>query len=109
MNLCFLAWNEIRNNKLRFTLVIGVLVLISYLVFFLSGLANGLEQLNREAVDKWEADGIILTEESDLRLQQSILSKDDFDGSGVDEYTELSQLSAIASNGDKKKMYIFLQ
>ncbi|WP_212927435.1 ABC transporter permease [Oceanobacillus sp. J11TS1] len=104
----FLAWNEIKNNRLRFTLVIGVLMLISYLVFFLSGLANGLEQLNREAVDKWEADGVILTEESDLRLQQSILSTDDFDGAGVDEYTELSQLSAIASNGDKKvNVYIF--
>ncbi len=104
----FLAWNEIKNNKLRFTLVIGVLVLISYLVFFLSGLANGLEQLNREAVDKWEADGIILTEESDLRLQQSVLSEDDFDGTGADEYTALSQLSAIASNGDKKEnVFIF--
>lgn len=104
----FLAWNEIKNNKLRFTLVIGVLVLISYLVFFLSGLANGLEQLNREAVDKWEADGVILTEESDLRLQQSIVSADDFDGAGVDEYTELSQLSAIASHGDKKEnVFIF--
>ncbi|WP_152657005.1 ABC transporter permease [Oceanobacillus sp. CFH 90083] len=104
----FLAWNEIKNNKLRFLLVTGVLVLISYLVFFLSGLANGLEQLNREAVDKWEADGIILTEEADLRLQQSILSADDFDGNGVDEYTELTQLSAIASNGtEKENVYIF--
>lgn len=104
----FLAWNEIKNNKLRFTLVIGVLILISYLVFFLSGLANGLEQLNREAVDKWEADGIVLTEESDLRLQQSRLSKDDFDGNGAEEYTELAQLSAIAGKGDNKaNVFIF--
>ncbi|MCT1576789.1 ABC transporter permease [Oceanobacillus kimchii] len=98
----FLAWNEIKNNKLRFTLVIGVLMLVSYLVFFLSGLANGLEDLNKEAVDKWEADGIILTEESDLRLQQSVIQADDYQGDGSEEYAELGQQSAIASNGDNK-------
>lgn len=104
----FLAWNEIKNNKLRFILVIGVLMLVSYLVFFLSGLANGLEQLNREAVDKWEADGIILTEESDLRLPQSLLAEDDFAGEGAADYTALAQLSAIANNGDQKaNVFIF--
>ena len=51
----FLAWNEIKKNKLRFTLIVGVLMLVSYLVFFLSGLATGLASLNREAVDKWDA------------------------------------------------------
>ena len=36
----FLAWNEIKRNKIKFSLVIGILVLISYLLFLLSGLAN---------------------------------------------------------------------
>ena len=30
----YLAWNEMRRNKLKFGLIIGVLVMISYLLFF---------------------------------------------------------------------------
>jgi len=98
----FLAWNEIKNNKLRFTLIVGVLMLISYLLFFLSGLANGLEDMNKEAVDKWDADGIILTEESDISLPQSSMSTKDFDGNGADDYAVLGNFSAIASTDDAK-------
>ncbi|CYX07414.1 ABC transporter permease [Streptococcus suis] len=49
----FLAIEEMRQNKLRYGLILGLLILISYLVFFLTGLAYGLMQENRTAVDKW--------------------------------------------------------
>lgn len=98
----FLAWNEMKNNKLRFTLIVGVLILVSYLLFFLSGLANGLEDMNKEAVDKWDAQEVILTEESDISLPQSSMSMEDFDGEGVDEYAVLAQFNAIASANDAK-------
>ena len=98
----FLAWNEIKNNKLRFTLIIGVLTLVSYLVFFLSGLANGLENLNKEAVDKWEAEGIILTDESDITLPQSSFEKGEYDGNGASEIAALGQFNSIATSGDNK-------
>jgi putative ABC transport system permease protein len=98
----FLAWNEMKNNKLRFSLVVGVLTLVSYLVFFLSGLANGLENLNKEAVVKWDADGIILKEESDINLPQSSMNIDVYDGNGASEYAVLGQFNAIATSGDNK-------
>ena len=78
----FLAWNEIKNNKLRFILIIGVLTLVSYLVFLLSGLANGLENLNKEAIDKWEGDGIILTEESILPFHNPLWTSMPMTGMG---------------------------
>ncbi|RID88254.1 ABC transporter permease [Peribacillus asahii] len=99
----FLAWNEIKKNKLRFTLIMGVLMLISYLVFFLSGLATGLANLNRESVDKWDATGIVLTEESDKSLLQSSLTLDDVESVEAEETAVISQMNAIASNGDTKK------
>ncbi|GAB3055300.1 ABC transporter permease [Virgibacillus ainsalahensis] len=99
----FLAWNEVKYNKLRFILIAGVLMLVSYLVFFLSGLANGLEQLNREAVDKWNADGIILTEESDINLPRSTMYIEDYKGDGADDAAVLGQLNAIASVHDDLK------
>lgn len=98
----FLAWNEIKKNKLRFILIIGVLMLVAYLVFFLSGLATGLQNLNRDAVDKWEADAIVLTEESDQSLFQSSMELKDLDGIEADETAVIGQMNAIARNGDEK-------
>lgn len=98
----FLAWNEIKKNKLRFLLITGVLMLVSYLVFFLSGLASGLENLNREAVDKWQGDGIVLTSESDKSMPQSSMTLDDVDDLNADETAVIGQLNAIATSGDIK-------
>ena len=33
----FLAWNEIKRNKLKFSLIICILILISYLLFYYQG------------------------------------------------------------------------
>ncbi len=99
----FLAWNEIKKNKLRFFLITGVLMLVAYLVFFLSGLATGLANLNREAVDKWDATAIVLTEESDKSLPQSSLSKQEVDNIKAEDTAVLGQINAIASNGDTKQ------
>lgn len=99
----FLAWHEIQKNKLRFTLIMGVLMLVSYLVFFLSGLANGLQDMNREAVDKWEATAVILTEESDKSLSQSSMTRDDIEAIDAKEIAVIGQINAIATNGDSKK------
>lgn len=98
----FLAWNEIKKNKLRFALITGVLMLVSYLVFFLSGLATGLKDMNRESVDKWDATAIILTVESDLSLYQSSMETSDIEDLKADEIAVLSQMNAIAGNGDNK-------
>lgn len=101
--MVFLAWQEIKKNKLRFALITGILMLVSYLVFFLSGLATGLADLNREAVDKWEASAIILTDESDKSLYQSFMSIDQLEDIDANKTAVIGQLSAIASNGDNKQ------
>lgn len=98
----FLAWNEIKKNKLRFALITGVLMLVSYLVFFLSGLANGLQQMNRESVDKWDATAIILTEESDKSLYQSSMTIEDSKELSDTKLAVIGQMNAIARDGDKK-------
>ncbi len=38
----FLALNEMKTAKLRYSLIMGLLLLIAYLMYFLSGLAFGL-------------------------------------------------------------------
>ncbi|RST75422.1 ABC transporter permease [Siminovitchia acidinfaciens] len=99
----FLAWNEIKKNKLRFALITGVLMLVAYLVFFLSGLATGLQSLNRESVDKWDATAIFLTEDSDQSLYQSSMDTEDIGALNAKETAVLGQISAIAGNGNTKQ------
>lgn len=72
----FLALKEMKKNKGRFVLIISVIVLISYLVFFLVGLANGLAMANRTSIDLWDAKSVILAEGSNANILASDMEKD---------------------------------
>lgn len=97
----FLAWNEIRRNKLKFGLIIGVLTMISYLLFLLSGLANGLINMNKEGIDKWQADAIVLNKDANQTVQQSAFNKKDIENKYKKQAT-LKQTGEIVSNGHQK-------
>ena len=101
----FLAINEIKHSKLRYALVIGVMFLISYLVFFLSGLAYGLAQENRMAVDKWKATDIFLSEKANDSLNMSMIDSDIASQVKAKEKAVLAQTAGIiydANNENKK-------
>ncbi|HDE4945921.1 TPA: FtsX-like permease family protein [Staphylococcus aureus] len=97
----FLAWNEIRRNKLKFGLIISVLTMISYLLFLLSGLANGLINMNKEGIDKWQADAIVLNKDANQTVQQSVFNKKDIENKYKKQAT-LKQTGEIVSNGHQK-------
>ncbi len=97
----FLAWNEIRRNKLKFGLIIGVLTMISYLLFLLSGLANGLINMNKEGIDKWQADAIVLNKDANQTVQQSVFNKKDVENK-YNKQATLKQTGEIVSNGHQK-------
>lgn len=97
----FLAWNEIRRNKLKFGLIIGMLTMISYLLFLLSGLANGLINMNKEGIDKWQADAIVLNKDANQTVQQSVFNKKDIENKYKKQAT-LKQTGEIVSNGHQK-------
>lgn len=98
----FLAWNEMKRNKLKFGLIIGVLIMISYLLFLLSGLASGLINMNREGIDKWHADAIVLNKDANQTVAQSVFdtkeTKNTFKESAL-----LKQSAVIVSNGQKEE------
>ncbi|WP_207695227.1 hypothetical protein DOK67_0001231 [Enterococcus sp. DIV0212c] len=91
----FLAWNEITRSKLRYALIISVMFLISYLVFFLTGLAYGLAEDNRTAVDKWQADGIVLSDESNTNINMSMIPIKSMDEVEAKEKASLGQTAAV--------------
>lgn len=97
----FLAWNEIKHSKTRFALIVGVMFLVSYLVFFLTGLAYGLAQDNRTSVDKWDADAIVLTDESNLNVNMSMMPRGLMDDIEADEIATLGQTPGVVRKGEE--------
>lgn len=91
----FLAINEILHAKLRYALVVGVMFLIAYLVFFLTGLAYGLAQDNRTAIDKWQADYIVLSQEANSSLAMSVMTKKEASQVNAGEVAFLAQTPGV--------------
>lgn len=100
----FLAWKEIRYAKLRYGLIAGIMLLVAYVVFMLSGLANGLADGNRQAVDDWQATNIILSEDSNKIANASQLHLDDLEQVSAKEKAGIGIYStAIEEKGGSEK------
>lgn len=67
----FLALKEMKKEKTRFLMIILTTALIAYLVYFLSSLAYGLAQINRTAIDHWDAQGVILSKDANGNILSS--------------------------------------
>lgn len=104
----FLAWQEIKHSKSRYIMVIALMFLITYLVYFLTGLAYGLAQSNRTAIDKWDADQILLAKDVNASLRQSMIPAEDADSVEVSgKKAGISQKSAvIQSEGLEEKVNV---
>ncbi len=59
-----LAWKEIKYNKTKYILIESILVLMIFMVIFLSGLANGLARAVSLAIERADADYYVLSEDS---------------------------------------------
>lgn len=73
----FLAVKEIRHEKLRYGLIIGMIVLIGYLMFMLMGMMLGLANENTAAIDSWDVKSVVLNKNSNISLSQSLIAKQD--------------------------------
>ena len=109
----FLAINEIKDAKLRYSLIVGLLTLVSYLMYFLSGLAFGLIDQNRSSIDHWKADTVLLSSEANKTIGLSNLKLSDKESLFADNVEPFSQMVTVSktekgSNEDvKQKISIF--
>lgn len=99
----FLAIKEMLHEKLRYSLIVALIFLVSYLLIILTGLATGLANLNKAAINEWDASSIVLNSDSEGRLQQSFLSQDEV-ASLPNNGTRISQYSTLvkSENGLKE-------
>lgn len=96
----FLGWNEIKFNKLRYGLIVGVMSLVAYLVFFLTGLSYGLAQDNRSAIDMWQAEGVLLAEDANGLLTLSRIDDATVQSLENESIAPIMQLSLVAFYGE---------
>lgn len=75
----FLAVREIRQSPARFILISLIVFLVSYLAFFLTGLANGLARSFSELVENWDTTHVAVTEDSNNNILASRITEDQLD------------------------------
>lgn len=73
--MLFLAIKELKHGKLRFLMIGIILVLISWLVFILSGLGNGLSTLSAASFKNMKADFVSFEEGSRASMSRSMLAE----------------------------------
>lgn len=72
----FLALREMKHAKFRYVLIGFIMVLIAWLVFFVSGLAQGLSSDNASSIEQMKANYFVLQKDTDNKLTRSILEDD---------------------------------
>ena len=103
----FLAINEILKEKSRFVLIVIVVILVSYLVFFLTGLAYGLASSYTRAIDKWEASGIIMSANANDTIGRSRLYSSDYANLLSDDVAPLGVGSATLIADSREDVALF--
>ena len=72
----FLALKELKHGKLRFLMIGTILVLISWLVFILSGLGNGLSTLSAASLKGMDTNYVVYEKGSSNALGKSLLPEE---------------------------------
>lgn len=95
----FLALKELKYSKMKFALIIAVIILISYLVYFLTSLAYGLASSYTNAINEWESTHIIMTIDANDNMMMSYMTQTDFESVSVEGKKErLGLFPAVITN-----------
>ena len=104
-----LAWKEIKHNKKKYLLIELILVLLIFMVLFLSGLTNGLGRAVSATISNMPAESFVLSSDSedmlalsniDKEQYKSIQKKSNFDTAGF------SVFRSTVSNDDVEKLNV---
>ncbi|MEV3156093.1 hypothetical protein ABNC03_18920 [Paenibacillus larvae] len=102
----FLAIRELKQSKLRYLLVALIILLVAFLVFMISGLAQGLSADNASAIQHLKGNYFVLDSDSGHRLNRSSVPGKVTDKLGKEGITAVEKLSVemfSAKLGSKDK------
>ncbi|MCH3905611.1 MAG: ABC transporter permease [Lactobacillus sp.] len=95
----FLAWKEIRHEKLRYGLIVFMIFLISFLILILSSLSVGLANKNTSALKSWHLQTVVLNKHSNVSLTQSLLTQDQLDQAKLSKKEAVVGQTPVAAKG----------
>ncbi|MDO3411960.1 ABC transporter permease [Saccharibacillus sp. CPCC 101409] len=109
----FLALREIRFSRTRYVLIVTIMLLVSFLVLFVTGLANGLGSATSSAVRSMKADHFAVQKDSDDRFARSQLHAQQVEDAraivGADSAEPLGvQMTTVTKDGQSGKIDIAL-
>ncbi|MFX3632280.1 MAG: ABC transporter permease [Candidatus Pristimantibacillus sp.] len=70
----YLALREMRFAKTRYSMIVIIMLLVSFLVLFVTGLAQGLSYANAASIKNMDANYFVLQQDSDHRFGRSQVS-----------------------------------
>ncbi|MBF8808034.1 MAG: ABC transporter permease [Enterococcus lacertideformus] len=103
----FLAIKEMKYAKLRYGLIIGIMFLIAYVVFMLSGLASGLAEEFKKAIDDWGAQEIVLSEDANKVFAASQLTRSALEQVEAKEKAPIGLFSGAIKGVNKENVTVF--
>jgi putative ABC transport system permease protein len=75
----FLALREMRHSKARYSLIMVIMLLVSFLVLFVTGLARGLAYANISAVENMPANYFAVQSDAEHTFRRSVLGGTDLE------------------------------
>ncbi|GGE81094.1 ABC transporter permease [Priestia taiwanensis] len=105
----FLAIRELKHAKFRYLLIGCIMLLVAWLTFIVSGLANGLALDNASAMKNMNGDYFVLQKSAEQKLARSSIQTNTLDEirkeDGVEEAVPLSVATmSFVPNGEEKKV-----
>ncbi|MDF2908656.1 MAG: permease, partial [Herbinix sp.] len=71
-----LAWKELKYSKMKYLLIESILILMIFMVIFLSGLANGLARAVSASIENADAKYFVISEDAENLITISGMSAD---------------------------------
>ncbi|WP_340016256.1 ABC transporter permease [Paenibacillus sp. FSL K6-1318] len=109
----YLAIREMRYAKGRYALIVTIMVLVSFLVLFVTGLAQGLAYDNAASVKNMAATHFVLEQDSNHRFTRSQVDQDQLNQArsvvGEENAEPLGvKMTTVSPTGDTKKIDVTL-
>lgn len=102
------AWKELLYSKKRYLLIELIVILLLFMVLFLSGLVNGLGRAVSSGIDNLPVDYLVLSENSEELINVSSLSPEKVDEARKKFTSETATLDIIrgyvTKDGDDEKL-----
>lgn len=98
----FLAIKDLKHNKSRYALIVSMLILLTFMVLFLSGLANGLSLATSATIKHAQADYYVVSNDADSLITRSTLTEEQLQEVNNETSSEVTPINLMRMSLNKK-------